>query len=329
MKVIVLDIVLLAALTLVDVELFALIADIMRVIRGSYIVAKYSFSYDESRVTIVDEKSQKVDDKLELLDHVSLGEAFRVLTKGRQADAKASDVAISMLADVLENNSVLQEYKGKTEVDQKVPSTFLSAFRDAENALMKPVFIEAHTRKGASAGKADQLWQEFRKSELTTGSYSNAKSFVAKLFCHVGMTPVAPNGKLLPLYAVRRMYESWKQEQDTPKSAKGIADKLVALSADLHNVGADIGDCPTAIAALKAMLATYETMWKLECERKTEQLSGATSQDVSKLAEAAMQVAKGSRKRAAKPVKESISEETPLTGDALMQALKEAEAALI
>lgn len=282
-------------------------------------MAKYSFSFDSERVTIVDEKSQKVDDKLELLEHVDMSTAFKVLTRGRQADEKASDVAISMLCDVLENNSVLLEYKGKTAVDQKVPSTFLSAFRDAENALMKPVFIEAHTSKGASAGKADQLWQEFRKSELTTGSYSNAKSFVAKLFCHVGATPVAPNGKLLPLYAVRRMYESWKSEQDATSASTSVADKLVKLSAELHNAGADLGDCPTAIAALKAMLATYETMWKLECERKTEQLSGAVSPDVAKVAA----IATGKAKRV--PAKR---EET-LTGDALMQALKDAEEALV
>lgn len=291
----------------------------MPLVGRSTIVAKYSFSFDADRVTIVDEKSQKVDDKLELLEHVDLGVAFKVLTRGRQADEKASDVAISMLCDVLENNSVLLEYKGKTLVDQKVPSTFLSAFRDAENVLMKPVFIEAHISKGASAGKADQLWQEFRKSELTTGSYSNAKSFVAKLFCHVGATPVAPNGKLLPLYAVRRMYESWKAEQEAPTAPKGIADRLVKLSAELHNAGADLGDCPTAIASLKAMLATYETMWKLECERKTEQLSGATSPDVAKVAAIATDKAK----------RVPAKKEQPLTGDALTTALKAEMEALV
>lgn len=287
-------------------------------------MAKYSFSFDAERVTIVDEKTQKVDDKLELLEHVDMNVAFKVLTRGRQADEKASDVAISMLCDVLENNSVLLEYKGKTAVDQKVPSTFLSAFRDAENALMKPVFIEAHTSKGTSAGKADQLWQEFRKSELTTGSYSNAKSFVAKLFCHVGTTPVAPNGKLLPLYAVRRMYEAWKSEQESPSEPKGIADKLVKLSAELHNLGADLGDCPTAIAALKAMLATYETMYRVELEQKTNATSGAAHPDVLKTAAAAVRVAQGSSKKQGKKVvhPERVSGETLLTGDELTAALK-------
>lgn len=279
-------------------------------------MAKYSFSFDADRVTIVDEKSQKVDDKLELLEHVDMGVAFKVLTRGRQADEKASDVAISMLCDVLENNSVLLEYKGKTPVDQKVPSTFASAFRDAENALMKPVFIEAHTSKGASAGKADQLWQEFRKSELTTGSYSNAKSFVAKLFCHVGATPVAPNGKLLPLYAVRRMYESWKAEQESPSTGSSVADKLVKLSAEMHTAGSDIGDCPTAIAALKAMLATYETMYTSELERMTGNLGGPVHPDVSKVAAIATSKAKRIPAKRA-----SVSEET-LTGQALTDALK-------
>lgn len=287
-------------------------------------MAKYSFSFDAERVTIVDEKSQKVDDKMLLLEHVDMSTAFKVLTRGRQADEKASDVAISMLCDVLENNSVLLEYRGKTKVDEKVPSTFLSAFRDAENALMKPVFIEAHTSKGASAGKADQLWQEFRKSELTTGSYSNAKSFVAKLFCHVGTTPVAPNGKLLPLYAVRRMYESWKSEQETSKAPTSIADELVSISSELHNAGSNIGDCPTAIAALKAMLATYETMYRVELEQKTNATSGATHPDVLKTAAAAVRVAQGKGKKVVHP--ERVSGETLLTGDKLTAALKPARA---
>lgn len=262
-------------------------------------MAKYSFSYDDNRVTIVDEKSKKVDDKLELLTHVNLPEAFRVLTRGRQADEKASDVAISMLSDVFDASRVLGEYKGKTPHNEKVPATFAAAFRDAETALFKPVFIEAHTKKGATAGKADLLWQEFRKSELTTGSYSNAKSLVAKLYCHAGLLPVAPNGKLLPLHAVRRMYESWKAEQEGTNTNKTIADKLVGLSAELHTVNSDMGDFPTAIAALKTMLATYETMYNQSLVAATDKTTLPVSPDVSKMAGAAVRVAM--KKDKAKP----------------------------
>ena len=248
-------------------------------ISWSITVAKFAFSFDDTRVTIVDEKSKKVDDKLSLLKHVELSEAFRVLTRGKQADQKASDVAISMLADVLQS-PVLDGYKGKTPANEKIPSLLLSAVRDVENDIFKTAFTKAHMEKGATATKADELWQQFRKEELTTGSYSNAKSFVLKLFAHMGQTPVAPNGMLLPLHAVRRMYESWKAEQESSSTNKTIAEKLVTLSSELHTVegGANMGELPDAIAALKSMLATYETMYTAFLVQRTAAGGGVTQQ---------------------------------------------------
>ena len=235
-------------------------------------MAKFAFSFDETRVTIVDEKTNKVEDRVELLDHVELSTAFRVLTAGRKADAKASDVAISMLYDVLQS-PILDGYRGKTPANEKVPSVMLSAVRDIENDVFKKAFVTAHVERGATASKADALWQEFRKMELSTGSYSNAKSYVCKMFAHMGELPVAPNGKLLPLHAVKRMYESWKAEQEGGSTKKTIAEKLVALSAEMHSAegGANMGEYPDAIAALKAMLATYETLY----EGFKEQLTAA------------------------------------------------------
>lgn len=251
-------------------------------------MAKYSFSFDDRKVVIVDEKSKKVDDKMDLLEHVELSVAFRVLTRGREADAKASDVAISMLADVL-MSPVLDGYKGKTPANEKVPAVFLSAVRDVENDIFKKAFVEAHTAKGATPSKADALWQEFRKAELTTGSYSNAKSYVLKMFAHMGQMPVAPNGKLLPLHAVKRMYESWKAEQEGGTSKKTLAEKLVALSEELHSAegGTNMGELADGIAALKRMLATYETMYTLNLEALT-----AAKGNVAAAAQAATDKAK-------------------------------------
>lgn len=257
-------------------------------------MAKFEFSFDDTRVTIVDSKSKKVDDKIALLAHVELSEAFKVLTRGRQADQKASDVAISMLADVLES-PLLTEYKGKTPANEKVDSRFLAAVRDIENDVFKRAFTDAHIAKGATPGKADQLWQDFRKAELTTGSYSNAKSLVAKLWCHVGASLNSPvEGKLLPLYAVRRMVESWKAEQDTDTDKGTISHKVLKLSEELKNCTNvdNIGDIATAISALRFMLATYETMQRVQNEAATSNLAGATSTDVSKMAAAAVRVAK-------------------------------------
>lgn len=254
-------------------------------------MAKFSFSYSGDTITIIDERTKKLDDKLTLIKHVDLSVAFRTLTRGRQADVKASDHAISMLAQLLDDSAILAEYKGKTPADQKVDSRFNSAMRDAENDIFKREFVKAHTDKGATAAKADQLWQEFRKDELSTGSYSNAKSLVAKLWCHAGLSPVAPNGDLLPLHAIRRMYETWKDSQDTVSEKKTIAGKLVTLSEELRNSPDEetIGELPDAIAALKFMLATCETLYRVQLERLTEQKGNP---NITAQAAAAVQKAK-------------------------------------
>jgi len=260
-------------------------------------MSKFTFSFDDNRVTILDTKSKKVDDKLELLPHVELSEAFKVLTRGRLADAKASDVAISMLSDVL-GSPLLTEYKGKTAHNEKVDSRFLAAVRDIENTLFKAAFTDAHIAKGATPGKADQMWQDFRKQELTTGSYSNAKSMVAKLWCHVGAELTAPNGKLLPLHAVRRIYESWKADQDTDTEKTTISGKLLKLSGELNDATSPehIGDYASAIAALRSMLSVYEVLATNAAIVATGNQAGATSTDVSKLAAAAVRKAKAPAK---------------------------------
>jgi hypothetical protein len=264
-------------------------------------VAKFSFSYDGDSVVIMNEQSKKLDDKLTLVKHVELSVAFRTLTRGRQADEKASDVAISMLAQLLDDSAILSEYKGKTPANEKVDSRFNAAMRDAENDIFKRAFVDAHISKGATAAKADQLWQDFRKSELSTGSYSNAKSFVAKLWCHAGLSPVAPNGDLLPLHAIRRMYESWKDGQDNIGGKKTISARLQALRDELENSPSEetIGELATAIASLKWMLATCETLYSGQRERMTE-LTG----NPSLTEQSAKVIGKAQRVKASQPVAE-------------------------
>lgn len=258
-------------------------------------MAKFAFSFDADRIIIVNEATNKVDDKLELLEHVELSQAFRVLSAGRKADAKASDVSISMLADVMQS-PVLDEYKGKTPANEKVPSTMLAAVRDVENDIFKKAYVQAHIDKGATPSKADALWQEFRKSELTTGSYSNAKSYVCKMFAHMGQLPIAPNGKLLPLHAIKRMYDTWKASQETGHINEGVAGKLIKLSSEIENrtEKTELGDYASAIAALKSMLATYEGLYAESLERLTE-IIGNPANDVQQGATDAIQSAMNSR----------------------------------
>lgn len=269
-------------------------------------MAKYSFSFTDSQVVITDDKTNKNEPKLDLLDKVALPVAFRALTAGRKADNKASDMAISMLAEVLDNPR-LDEFKGKTPHNEKVPSEFLGALRDVETSVYKPAFDASHTEKGAKPGTVEKLWQAFRKDELNTGSYSNARSFVCKMFAHMGQLPVAPNGKLLPLHAIRRMYEAWKAEQEGESSKDTISGKLVKLSAELHTVagGSNMGELADGIAALKAMLATYETMYTAYLVQLTAAKTGAS---VTEQAEQATNKAKGRRI----PKQAAAMEEAPL-----------------
>jgi len=276
-------------------------------------MAKYSFSFTDSQVVITDDKTNKNEPKLDLLEPVALPVAFRALTRGRQADNKASDVAISMLVECLQSPR-LDEFKGKTPHNEKVPAVFLGALRDVETDVYKPAFVASHTEKGATAGKVEQLWQDFRKDELNTGSYSNARSFVVKMFAHMGQLPMAPNGKLLPLHAIKRMYEAWKSEQEGETDKGTIAHKLVKLSAELHTVsgGANMGELVTGIDALKKMLATYETMYTVYLQQLTEAKMGSSVAPAASVAEQAQEVtdkAKGGRRKA--PAKQEAAEPAP------------------
>lgn len=234
-------------------------------------MAKYSFSYDENnRIIITDDATNKVRDKLTLIDHVDHAHAFKVLTQGRKADAKASDVAISLLRDVLDNPR-LDGYKGATPANESVPNVLKSALREIEVETFKPEFMDALIQKGQTPTQAETQWQEFKNNELNTGSYSNAKSHVIKLFAYMGQLPVAPNGKLLPLHAIKRMLETFLQAKENADN-DGISARLVTLAStlDKRTETTKLGDYPTAIAALKSMLATFEGLYREQLESITQ-----------------------------------------------------------
>lgn len=234
-------------------------------------MAKYSFSFDENnRIIITDDATNKVKDKLSLLERVDHAHAFKVLTQGRKADAKASDVAISLLADILDNVR-LDGYKGKTPLNESVPNVLKSALREIEVETFKPEFMDALIAKGQTPTQAETQWQEFKNNELNTGSYSNAKSHVIKMFAYMGQLPIAPNGKLLPLHAIKRMLETFMQSKENADN-DGISQRLVTLASalDKRTETTKLGDYPSAIAALKSMLATFEGLYREQLENITQ-----------------------------------------------------------
>lgn len=234
-------------------------------------MAKYSFSFDENnRIIITDDATNKVKDKLTLLESVDHAHAFKVLTQGRKADAKASDVAISLLRDVMDNPR-LDGYKGNTPVNESVPNVLKSALREIEVETFKPEFMDSLIAKGQTPTQAETQWQEFKNNELNTGSYSNVKSHVVKMFAYMGQLPIAPNGKLLPLHAIKRMLETFMQSKENPDN-DGISSRLVSLASalDKRTETTKLGDYPTAIAALKSMLATFEGLYREQLENITQ-----------------------------------------------------------
>ena len=250
-------------------------------------MAKYSFSFDEDRIVITNDATNKVEDKLHLLDKVDHLSAFRVLTQGRKADAKASDVAISLLVDVL-SSPRLDGYKGATPINEIVPNVLKSAVREVEVDTLRPDFVGALVAKGQTDVQANLAWDNFKKDELNTGSYSNVKSHVVKMFAYMGQLPIAPNGKLLPLHAIKRMLETFMQSKETNEN-DGIAGKLVKIATDIaaRTEKTNLGDYVTAIAALKSMLATYEGLYREDLENITQLHSdGVIAQAVEAIAKA-------------------------------------------
>jgi hypothetical protein len=234
-------------------------------------MANYIFSYDEkNHIIITDAKTNLAKDTLQLLDSVEHTHAFRVLTQGRKADAKASDVAISLLCDLLENPR-MDGYKGNTPINEPVSNLAKSALRDVELLVLQPEFEAALINNGKTPAQAQQAWTEFKNEELNKGSYSNAKSTVIKMFCYMGKLPKAPNGKLLPLHAVKRMVEDFMQAKENPDN-EGISSRLVSLASalDKRTETTKLGDYPSAIAALKSMLATFEGLYREQLENITQ-----------------------------------------------------------
>ena len=83
----------------------------------------------------------------------------------------------------------------------------------------------------------------------------------------MGQLPIV-NGKLLPINAIKTLLDDAKPDNS---ENEGIAGKLVKLSVDIANrtEKTNLGDIPTAIAALKSMLATYDGLLREESERLT------------------------------------------------------------
>jgi len=250
-----------AWLCLCEIDLKILtVRKIFKVIKMS----KFTFSFNDKSVVITDGKNNT--ESIDLLDKLDTIESLRAIGKEQNASIKASVGALSLLAEMLADPR-FDFYKGITPINEKIPKEFNSALRDKISEYMKPAFIADQIAKGAKPATADNQWQIYA-SGLNTGSFSNAKTWAVKFYCQLGKLPTLDNGKLLPLRAIIKMLEDAK----IPATDGGIADKLVKLSSDIENrtEKTNLGEYPTAISALKSMLATYEGLYRETLETLTQ-----------------------------------------------------------
>jgi hypothetical protein len=226
-------------------------------------MVKKIISFTDNQVVIVDDKNKA--EKLDLLEFLPDSEAIFSIRKEQKAGQKASVGALTLLAHMLDNPR-FDAYKGQTPIGEKITPEFRGALRDIEVEYMKPIFVQDLTAKGNSPATIEKQWQEYSLG-LRQGTYALVKSYVSKLFCHLGQLPISDNGKLLPINAIRQILAN----VENPKESTGIAGKLASLCNDVQTrtEKTDLGDYVTAIAALKSMLATYDGLYRESLETIT------------------------------------------------------------
>lgn len=230
-----------------------------------------------------DSKGRQETLPFKLVNHVDPSTVFDLVKRAADSHESASAGAVSALVDMIKGTAVLDNYRGKTKMEDKVSPDFNRALRNVETVFFTPILEKlapAINKEGFPSTVADIA--EFVNSELgrlNKGSYSQARTHVAKLFCKLGKIPEAPNGKIFTVAAITKMVENAEAEARGADVEKGLSVKLAKLARELasRNEGFDLGHNPTAIAALKEMLATYEGLEREHAERLTEQLHGATN----------------------------------------------------
>lgn len=245
-------------------------------------------SFTEDKIVFVDNKGRA--ESLDMFDAMQDKDAIRSIVGEQKAAQSASKAAVSLLVHILDNPR-LDGYKGQTPVNEAIPSELKSAIREIETEYLKPLFCAPHIEKNAKPATVEKLWQEFSGSLKAGGSYAVAKSEVTKYFAHCGKLPKHDNGKLLTVAAVKKIVASAK-ENAPEKENEGVAGKLVALSLALGKDNAVMGDIPTAIAALRSILAVYEAANKENGEAAAATFSAKTTGDVSTAAAAVISTAK-------------------------------------
>lgn len=244
-------------------------------------------SVNENSIVFVDDKNKA--QTLELFDQFDDKDAVKAIGRELNAQGSASKAAVSLMANIL-NHPSMDGYKGQTPWTERISNELKQAMRRAEDEYITPLFMAMHGNPQSHAGvHVNTLTPEQKKERekfahvskmlsayLTDlragGSYAVARGFVLEYFAKAGERPIASNGKMLSVAALKKILDLKRKEHAAPVAHEGIAGKLVSLSAEIQNrtEKTDLGDYATAIAALKAMLNAYEALHSEMLERLTE-----------------------------------------------------------
>jgi len=226
-------------------------------------MAKLDVLVSADKITFVDSKGKA--ESLDLFDVMDDGDAVRSINTELKAAHSASKAAVSLLSHILDNPR-LDGYRGVTPSNEAVPAELKAAIRELETEYLKPIFCAPHEAKGAKPATVESLWQAFAGDLKAGGSYAVAKSFVTMYFAYVGKLPVADNGKLFSVAAIKKLVANAKA--DVVSTPKTFTDKLMALAHELdtRSESFEFGNTASAIATLRSMLATAEGLAREDAE---------------------------------------------------------------
>lgn len=254
-----------------------------------------TISYTNTDVVFTNEKGASI--KADIFDAMNPVESVRALSKEMSAATSASKAAVSLMRVILDQPR-FDLYKGATPWNERIPVELKSAMRTAEDEYIKPVFFEANGNPSPYAGTHDKdlsteqraerkkyshvsgMFDTYMKNLRAGGSYAVARGVVLDWYAKAAELPEAPNGKLYSVAALKKLIELHRKENAVEEVDTGISGKLLTLAGEMAKHAGDdwsmLGDLPTGIAALSAMLEKYREVSQARAEAITEQVGNQT-----------------------------------------------------
>lgn len=273
---------------------------------------KYSQLFGADALVMADAKGNK--ETFQYVQPVKEGQAVQALQTEVQGRGVVTAASLSLICTIFDHPR-FDGYSGKIPIGERMPKELKAAIREREEAVLMPLFSDYYDAKNKADAKAAATnpkhpyhgskalaWDQFIGALREGGIYGNVKSYAMQYLAYFGMLPcVYAEGKpdksrLLAVSAMAKLIANAKT--DKKGEDEGIAGKLVALASEVanRNEKTTMGDTISAIAALKAMLATFEGLAREEAQRLTEQVGLRPNPDVSEQGHAVVTKAKRQRK---------------------------------